>query len=125
MDDENALQNAPIDERNSEERLVGLFTGFPKIFEARMVLHLLDCHRAHFLRHQAREPFMDRHAQCADTLRTKSKGGRQHEVGAIRFQQIRRANIGLKPFRDQGDDVHERLGRLAAFFRETADFLQS
>jgi hypothetical protein len=29
-----------------------------------MVLHLLDCNRAHFLRHQAREPLMDRHAQC-------------------------------------------------------------
>jgi hypothetical protein len=64
LDDEHALQNAPIDERNSEERLVGILTGFPKIFEARMVLHLLDCNRAHFLRHQAREPLMDRHAQC-------------------------------------------------------------
>ena len=86
LDDQDTLQNSPIDERDAEERLVSLFAGFFKIFEARMVSHLLHRDRAHFLRHQAGKPFMDRHAQGADTLGSKSKRGGQDQVGAIRLE---------------------------------------
>ena len=119
------MQNAAIDERNSEERLVGVFTRFPEVFEARMILYLLYGHRPHLFRHKSRETFVYCHAKSADTLRAKSERRGQHEVGSVRFQQIGRTDIGLKPASNQCDDIHEGLGWLAALRREIADLLQS
>jgi hypothetical protein len=42
LNDEDTLQNASIDKRNSEERLIGIFAGLAKVLKARMVLRLLD-----------------------------------------------------------------------------------
>ena len=46
------------------------------------------------------------------------------QVGAIRLEQIRRADVGLEPLGDQRDDIHQSLGRLAAFGCQRGDFFQ-
>ena len=122
---QHALQNAAIDQRNAQERLVGLFAGLPEVLEPRMILDLRDRNRPHLFRHQARQPFVDRHAQVADALAAQSDGRGQHQVGAIRLQQVGRAHVGAKPLGDQGHHVHQRLRRLAALGRQVADFLQA
>ena len=78
----------------------------------------------HLLGHQSRQTFVQSHAKRADALRTKPERRGQHQVGAVRFQQIGRTDIGLKAPGDQGHDVHQSLGRLAALGRQIADFLQ-
>jgi hypothetical protein len=86
LHDENALQNTAIDERNSEERLVGVFARFAEVFKARMIFNLLYGHRPHLFRHKTRETFVNCHAKSANTLWAKSERRRQHEVGSVRFQ---------------------------------------
>ncbi len=86
---------------------------------------MFDGHRPHLLGHQARQPFVQRHAQRADALGAKPERGGQHQVGAIRLQQIGGANVGLKAPGDQRHNVHERFGGLAAFGRQVADLFQS
>ena len=121
---QNALQNSAIDQRHAEKGLVGLFARFAEILEARMILDLLDGHRLHLFGHQAREPFVQRHPQRADALRAQSDRRGQHQIGAVRLQQVGGANIGLEALGDQRDHVHQRLRRLAALRRKIADFLQ-
>ena len=50
---------------------------------------------------------------------------RQHQVRAVRLQQIGRADIGPEPRRNQRHHVHQRLGRLAALLGQIGDLLQS
>ena len=57
-------------------------------FEARMLPYLFHGHRTDLFRHQSRQPFVQRHAQRADAFAAQAQGGRQHQVGAIRFQQV-------------------------------------
>ena len=121
---QHALQHAAIDQRNAQEGLVGVFAGFAEILEARMILHLLHGHRTHLLGHQARQPFMQRHAQRADAFRAQPERRGQHQIGAVRLQQIGGADVGVKSPGDQRDDVHQRLGRLAPLRREVGDFFQ-
>ena len=110
---QNTLQNAPIDQRYAEKRLVGIFARLPKILEPRMVLHLFHRYRPHLFRHQPGEPLVHRQPERADALAAKSDGRRQHQVGAIRFQQICRADVGVESLGDERDHIHERLSRLA------------
>ena len=77
-----------------------------------------------FFRHQARQTFVQGQPKSANTFRAQPQRRGQHQVGSIRLQQIRRTDIGLKSPGDQGDHIHEGLGRLAALLRETADLLQ-
>ena len=67
---------------------------------------------------------MQRHAQRADALPAQAERRRQHQVGAIRFQQVGRADVGLESPGDQRDHVHQRFGGLAAFPGQRADFVQ-
>ena len=79
-----------------QKRLVGLLARFAEIFEARMTGGLLDGHRPHLFGHQARQPFVQRHAQRADAFGAQPHGRGQHQVGAVRLQQIGGADVGLK-----------------------------
>ena len=124
LDHQDSLQNAAIDQGNAEEGLVCVFAGFTEVLEARMVLHLLHRDRTHSLRDQPGEAFMDSHAQGANALRTKPNRRCQHQVGAVRFKQISGADIGLKALGNQGDYVHQGLGRLATFSGQIGDFFQ-
>ena len=67
---------------------------------------------------------MHSHAKGADTLRAKPQSCGQHQVGAVRFQQISGTDVGLKALGNQGDHVHQSLGRLAALGRQIADFFE-
>ena len=58
LDHQHTLQNAAVDQRNAQERLVIVFPGFAEILESRMILGLLHGHRAHQLRHQAGQTFV-------------------------------------------------------------------
>ena len=122
---QHALQNASIDQRNAQKRLVGIFARFAEILEARMVLDLLHGDRPHLFGNQTRQPFVQRHAQRADALRAKPDSRGQHQIGAVRLQQIGRADVGLKAPGDQRHHVHQRLGGLAALGRQIADLFQS
>ena len=51
-------------------------------------------------------------------LRAEAEGGRQHQVDTVRLQQIHGTDIRPETPGDQGDDVHEGLGRLASVPRE-------
>ena len=73
---QHALQHAVIDQRDAQERLVGVFAGLAEILEARMPFHLLHGDRAHLLGHQAGQAFIQRHAQRADAF------GRRPSVAA-------------------------------------------
>src|ERR1700680_3370735 len=53
LDDENALQNASVDQWDPEERLVSIFACFTEVLEARMVFHLFDGNREHLLGNKA------------------------------------------------------------------------
>ena len=53
---ENALQNSAIDQRNTQERLVGILARIAEVLEAGMVFHLLYGDRPHQFCHQAGEP---------------------------------------------------------------------
>jgi hypothetical protein len=124
LDDKNALQDASINERDPKERLVGIFARFAEVLKARMVPHLFDGNGAHLLGNKAGETFVKGETESADTLGAKSERRGQDQVRTIRFEQIRRADIGPEPFRKQSYQIHEGFGRLAAFSREIADFLK-
>ena len=121
---QHALQHAAVDQRNAEKRLVSLFAGFAEIFEAWMFLYLLDRDRPHLFRDQTREAFVQPHAQSADALRAKSHARGQHQIGAVGFQQISGADVGLKTLGDQSHNVHQGFRGLAALGGEIGDFLQ-
>ena len=67
---------------------------------------------------------MNCHPQIADALFAESDGCRQHEIGAVRFQQIRRAHIGAKSLGDERDYVHQRFRRLPLLRREVCYLFQ-
>ena len=80
LHNQNALQNAAIDQRNAEKRVVIFFAGFLEIFEARMIAHIVNGHGLHLLGNQAGEAFMQRHAQGADAARMQTDRRRQDKV---------------------------------------------
>src|SRR6267154_2101075 len=100
--------------RKTRERLISVFSGFTEVFKARMVLYLFHRNRTHPLGHQTGKTFMQAHAEGANTLRAEPQRGRQYQVGPVRLQQVSGTHVGLKALGDQGDDVHQSLGRLAA-----------
>jgi hypothetical protein len=87
-----------------------------------VVLHLADRDRLHLLGNKSGQSFIDRHAQISDALATKADGCGQNEVGAVRLEQISRTDVGSEPGRDQSDDVHEGLCRLASVNRQMFNF---
>jgi hypothetical protein len=121
---ENTLEDAAIDEGNSEEGLVGVFASFAKIFEARVSVGLLNCYRTDLLRHQAGEAFVDGHAELADAFGAKADRGSEDQVGAVRLKQVGGADFGLKALGDEGDDVHQSFGGLAFRGGKGRDFVE-
>ena len=80
--------------------------------------------RPQLLGDQAGEPFGEPHAHAADALGPQADRGGQHQVGAIRLEQVDRADVGVEPALNQVDDVGQRLGRVAALGDQPADFLE-
>ena len=121
---QNSLQNAPFNQGNAEKRLVSILARIPKILEPGMVLHLFHRNRPHQFRDQPGQPLMHRHPQAADALPAKSNGRRQHQVRAIRFQQICRADVGVESLGNEGNHIHQRFGGLPALRRQVRNFIQ-
>ena len=57
---------------------------------------------------------------CGRSPRVAAK----HQISPVRFQQIRRTDIGVKPLGDQRHNIHQSFGRLACLPCEIADFFQ-
>ena len=66
---------------------------------------------AHLLGHQADQPFVGPHSHAADGVGPESHRGGEHQVLAVRFQQVDRTHVGAKPLADQPDDILQRFGR--------------
>ncbi len=124
LNNQNSLQNATVDQRNAQEGLILVFARLEEILEAGMLFHLLHGNRPNLFRYQSRQPFVNSHAQTADTLGSKADRCRQHQVRAIRFQQVRGTNIRLTSPRDERDHIHQSLGRFAAVVRQIADLVE-
>jgi hypothetical protein len=124
LDDENTLENASIDQRDSEESFVGFFTGFPKIFKALVLLCVRERKRPQLFGDQAGESFAESHPESADTLWPEATRCGENETRAIGFEQINRADIGLESACDKGHYVAEGLRRLATVFGEISNFFE-
>ena len=120
---QNTLQDTTVDERHTEEGVVDLFAGFDEVLETGMIFDLFDGDGQNLFGDQAGQAFVERHAQGADTSWVQTQGRSQDQVRSIRLQQIGGADVGSEPGCDQCDDIHEGVGRLAAFFGEVCDFL--
>jgi hypothetical protein len=124
LNHQDALQNAAIDERNSEERLIAIFPSLAEVFEARMRFGVFYCNRTHVFGDEAHQALLKRETKSTDTFGAKPHGRSQHETGPIGPEQINGANFRFKPAGNQRHYVHQRLGRLAAPFGEIADFIE-
>ena len=124
LEDEDALEHAAVDERHAKKRAVGIFARFAEVLEPGMPRRIGDDLRPELLGDEADEAFVEAHADTADALGTKADGGRQNERGAVRFEQVDRADVGRETPLNQMNDVRQRFRRVAALRRETADFLE-
>ena len=124
LDDEDALQQAAIDDRHAEERAIGILARLGKVLEARMRRGIGDELRLGALGHQAGEALGQAHADAADALGAQADRRREHEVRAIGLEQVDRADVGVEPPLDQVDDVVEGLRGVAARRDQPPDFLE-
>ena len=124
LHDQHALQQAAVDHRDAEERVIRVFAGFIEILEARMPRGVFDDQRAELFADQSGEAFGEAHPDVADALGAEADGGGEHQRGAVRFQQIHGADVGREPALDQLDDVGQRLGGVAALRDEMADLFE-
>ena len=124
LHDQNTLQDAAIDQRHPQEGLVSVFSRVFEILKPRMVLDLTDSHRVHLLGDESGKSFMNCHAQPADALAPESNRGSEHQIGAVRFQQIGGTDIRVEPVGDEGHDVHQRLGRLTTVDRQVRNLFK-
>ncbi len=65
-----------------------------------MVLHLLNRHRANFFRDKAHQAFVKREPQSSDALRAQTHRRGHHQIGAIRFEKVRRAHVCFETLGD-------------------------
>ena len=121
---QHSLQHPAIDQRDSQKRVIAFLPRLAEELETRMLPHLFHGHRAHLLGDHSRQAFVQRHAQRADGLPPQAERRGQHEIGAIRFQQVGGADIGLEAPGNQRDHIHQRFRGLAAFPGQRAEFVQ-
>ena len=76
LHDQHALQQAAIDHRDTEERVVGVLAGFLEVLEPRVRRRVGEDLRLQFLGHQPDEPFADVHADSADAFRSAARSSR-------------------------------------------------
>jgi hypothetical protein len=66
LHDENALEDAAVDERNTQEGMICLFAGLFEVFEARVIGCVLDGYGSYLFGDQACEALVESEAQRAD-----------------------------------------------------------
>jgi hypothetical protein len=124
LDDQHALKQPSIDEGNTQEGVVRVFSRLAEILEPRMLRRILHDLRPQLFADEPGQPFRQAHADASDAVGAQPDGGSQHQGGAVRFEQVHRADVRLERALDELDDVVERLGRMAAVGNEMADFLE-
>jgi hypothetical protein len=85
---ENALEDAAIDERDPEEGVVLLFAGILEELVARVTAGVVDGDGADLLGYKAGKSLMQRHAKGADAAGVETERGGKYQVRAIRFKQV-------------------------------------
>ncbi len=122
---QDALQDAAIDEGNSEKRLIASPRPLRRKYLKRGCwLDLFDRDGPTCSATSPARPSCSARRSVPMHSRRKPERRRQHQVGAVRFQQIGGADVGLEAPGDQRDHVHQRFGGFAAFLGEVADFFQ-
>jgi hypothetical protein len=93
LHDEDALENAAIDERDTEEGAILLFAGFLEVFVAGVTAGIIDGDGADLFGDKAGKPFMKGHAESADAVRMEAERSGKDEIGTVRFEQICGADV--------------------------------
>lgn len=124
LNHQDSLENAAIDQGNAEKRMKGVLTGFLKVLESRMRRRLLHGDRTDRLGYKARESFSQRKAEYTHAFPSETERRRKNEIRTIGLQQICRADIGLKTFRDERNDIRKGLSWLAGFARKIANLFE-
>ena len=121
---QHALQQAPIDQRHSDEGVIRVFAGFTEVFETRMGRGVLDHLGRQCLADEPREALRQPHADAADAFGSQADRRREHQRRAIGLEQVHGADVGREALLDEADDVAECLGRVAAVRDKPADLLE-
>ena len=100
LHDEDALQDAAVDERHAEKGVVQFFTGLLEVLEAGVVGDVGDGDGQDLFGDQAGEALVERHAQRADATRVQAERGGQHQVRPVGLQQVGGANVGAEAHGD-------------------------
>ena len=124
LDDEYALQQSLVDERDPEKRVIRVFAGLAEIFEPRMGRRVFHDQRRQRLANQTGKPLRQSHAHAPDAVGAQADGRGQHERRSIGLEKIDRAHVGIERALNQLDDVAQRLFGMSAVRNEMADFFE-
>ncbi len=124
LDDEDALQQAAIDDRHAEKRAVRILAGFREVLESGMGGRVGEDLRFEPFGDQAGQAFGQPHADAADAVAAQADGGGEHQARAVGLQQVDRADVGLKALLNEMRDVGQRFRRIAVPRDQAADFLE-
>jgi hypothetical protein len=124
LDDEDTLEQASFDDRDTEERPVRIFARFGKILEARVRRCVGDELWSEAFGDKPREPLREPHPDPADAFGTQPHRCGQDQVGAIGLEQVDRTDVGAEPALDEMNDVVQGFRGVAARRHQPADFLE-
>ena len=124
LHDQHALQHAAIDHRHADERAIRILSRLAEVLEARVLRRVAHEDRPELLGDQAGQPFVDAHLHQADALRPQPDRRRQHQRGAIRLEQVDRADVGDEALLNEVDDVGQGFRGIAAAGDELTDFFE-
>jgi len=99
--------------------------GFRKILITWVSEGIGDHHRLHSLDYQSGETFARTHGNFADGLRVQSHSRVQGQTVLFAIENIDRADFGLHPVGDGGDDSIERLLQIVRVADQRADILEN
>src|SRR5262249_61833279 len=105
LDDQHTLEQAAVDQRYSQERMIWVFARFSEVLESGMGGSVFDYHGLHLLGDEPDQPFVEPHPDLAYALGAKSNGGGQHEVWAVRLEQGAGAHVCFEALLHQHKDV--------------------
>ena len=122
---QHALQHAAVDERDAEERAIGILAGFPEVLEARMRGRVVHDQRLQLLGDEADQAFVEPHADPADAVGSQADGGGEDQIRAVGAEQVDGADVGAEAALNELNDVGQRLGGVAGHRGEAADVVEA
>ena len=124
LNDEHAEQHAGMEQGDAEKGPVRIFAGFAEVLEPGVQHRVGDSRGLLALGDEAGEPLAEAHAYPADALRAEADRGGEHQVRAVRFEQVDRADVGVEAPLDFVNDVGERLRRISLRRYQPADLIE-